>query len=108
MFKAKSKLTRDVIGNIFFDKNVLPLCYPELALNAKFGIIVGEVDKLYIEIARSLGIEVFIVSSTQPRRLKCREINGVHCVDFSDKIPTPQRTASSPYRPAYIDTLKAT
>lgn len=98
VLEANNKLTRDVIGDVLFDRNVLPLCYPELAVNARFGVIVGEADKLYLEIARSLGIEVFVVSPRQPRKLKCREINGVLCVDLGDEVPTPLRTASSIYR----------
>lgn len=97
VLEAKNRLARDVIGDILFDMHVLPLCYPELATNAKFGVIVGEADKHYTEIAWRLGVEVFIVSPKQPRKLKCSEISGVFCMDLSERIPTPLHTASSIY-----------
>ncbi|MEM4469205.1 MAG: hypothetical protein QXS32_09085 [Candidatus Nezhaarchaeales archaeon] len=97
VLEAKNKLARDVIGDILFDKHVLPLCYPELATKAKFGVIVGEADKHYMEIAWRLGIEVFVVSPKHPRKLRCSEISGVFCIDLSERIPTPLHTASSIY-----------
>lgn len=109
VLEAKNKLTRDVIGDILFDREMLPLCYPEMAMNARFGVIVREVDRLYLEIALSLGIEVFVVGSRQIMKLGCREINGVFCMDISDRVPTKPLTASSLYKHVenYLKSLNA-
>lgn len=73
-------------------------CYLNLAERARYGVIVREVDDLYLKIARNLGIEVFVSGSKLPRMLECREIGNVLCIDLSNRVPIPLRSASGIYR----------